>query len=76
MRYYEKYLFIKVEGNKTFKNNFGEFFLYTVRTYIDKVFGQLSYDTSSKTKISIFFKCIVISVFDVFDRNLFNKDLV
>lgn len=52
------------------------FFLYTVRTYIDKVFGQLSYDTSSKTKISIFFKCIVISVFDVFDRNLFNKDLV
>lgn len=39
MRYYEKYFFIKVEGNKIFKNNFGEFFLYIVRIYIDKVFG-------------------------------------
>lgn len=71
----KKYHFIKVEGNKTFTNNFGEFFfLYSQYTYIDKLFGQLSYDISSKTKV--FFKCILISVYDVFDRNWFNKDLV
>lgn len=42
--------------------------------YIDKVIGHLSYDTSRKTKV--FFKCVVISVNDVFERNWFNKDLV
>lgn len=42
--------------------------------YIDKVIGRLSYDASCKTQV--FFKCIVNSVYDVFDRNWFNKDLV
>lgn len=38
-------------------------------SYIDKVFGEFSYDTK------VFLKCIVNSVYDVFDRNWFNKDL-
>lgn len=49
-------------------------FLYSSYMYIDKVIGHLSYDTSRKTKV--FFKCVVISVNDVFERNWFNKDLV
>lgn len=38
--------------------------------YIDKVIGEFFYD------IKVFLKCIVNSVYDVFDRNWFNKDLV
>lgn len=38
-------------------------------SYIDKVIGEFSYDTK------VFLKCIVNSVYDVFDRNWFNKDL-